>query len=37
MLPGLALAQTTREEVTSDLNKAGGVYRAYPVAPAPTP
>lgn len=34
LLPGLALAQTTREEVTSDLNKAGGVYRAYPVAPA---
>lgn len=26
-----ALAQTTREEMTADLNKTGGVYYAYPV------
>ena len=26
-----AMAQTTREEVYADLNKAGGVYYAYPV------
>ncbi|MBD5200452.1 MAG: histidine-type phosphatase [Bacteroidales bacterium] len=26
-----SLGQTTKEEVTSDLNKAGGIYYAYPV------
>lgn len=26
-----AMAQTTREEMTADLNKTGGVYYAYPV------
>ena len=28
------VAQTTREEVYADLDKAGGVYYAYPVTKA---
>ena len=31
LLPLVALPQTTPEEVQADLNKAGGVYYAYPV------
>ena len=31
ILPLVALCQTTPEEVFADLNKAGGVYYAYPV------
>lgn len=31
LLPLVALCQTTPEEVYADLNKAGGVYFAYPV------
>ncbi|WP_314313933.1 histidine-type phosphatase [Hoylesella marshii] len=31
LLPCQALAQTSREEIYADLNKAGGVYRAYPL------
>ncbi|MCH4154803.1 MAG: histidine phosphatase family protein [Muribaculaceae bacterium] len=31
MLPLLVMAQTSRKEIYSDLNKAGGVYYAYPV------
>lgn len=32
LLPILALAQTSHEEIYADLNKAGGVYYAYPVS-----
>lgn len=32
LLPLVALCQTTPEEVYADLNKAGGVYYAYPVS-----
>lgn len=32
LLPLVALCQTTPEEVYADLNKAGGVYFAYPVS-----
>ncbi len=40
LLPMAAMAQTAKEEVFNDLDKAGGVYYAYPVstveqAPAP--
>ncbi len=31
MMPTLLWAQTTREEIYADLDKAGGVYLAYPV------
>lgn len=34
LLPLAALSQTTPEEVQADLNKAGGVYYAYPVTEA---
>lgn len=34
IIPLAALSQTTREEVYADLNKAGGVYFAYPVTEA---
>ena len=32
ILPFLASAQTAKEEIFEDLNKAGGVYYAYPVS-----
>ncbi len=31
LLPFVAIAQTSKEEVFEDINKAGGVYYAYPV------
>ena len=32
LLPAMAVAQTAKDEIFNDLNKAGGVYYAYPVS-----